>query len=271
MTPLFRPAVIDAQRRRLFGSVSLWQPVPLIGFTALALVSTVVCLAFLMTATYPRKETVAGWITPAAGLAEVRALNGGVVAAVATRPGDWVRAGQGVVWLDQSSAGGSTWNRQITTSGSVLSAPVSGQVVALGARVGEVASAQIPLVTIAPEGSALEARLLVPTRAAGMLRVGLDVRLMVDAFPFQRFGALEGSVREVARAVVRPNEIAAPIEIQEAVYAVRVAIPQGGFRVYGSERPLESGMTLTADIITDRRSFMDWLLDPLLAARARAQ
>jgi hypothetical protein len=29
-------------------------------------------------------------------------------------------------------------------------------------------------------------------------------------------------------------------------------------------------MTLKADVITDKRTFMSWLLDPLLAARARA-
>jgi hypothetical protein len=29
-------------------------------------------------------------------------------------------------------------------------------------------------------------------------------------------------------------------------------------------------MTLKADVITDKRTFMSWLLDPLLADRARA-
>jgi membrane fusion protein len=39
---------------------------------------------------------------------------------------------------------------------------------------------------------------------------------------------------------------------------------------YGKDRPLQPGMTLKADVITDKRTFMRWLLDPLLAARARA-
>lgn len=269
-SPLFRPAVIEAQRRRLFGSVTLWQPVPLIAFTALAVAATGLMVAYLMTGTYARKETVAGWLAPVAGQAEVRAVNGGVVAALAVKPGDWVRQGQSLLWMDMASVGGSSWNRQVATSGMVLTAPVSGQVVAMGARVGEAALPAVALVTIAPEGSPLEARLLVPTRSAGMLAPGQDVRLMVDAFPFQRFGAVEGTITEVARAVVRPGEIAAPIEFKEAAYTVRVTIPSATIDAYGATRALESGMTLTADMITDRRTFLTWLLDPLLAARARA-
>jgi membrane fusion protein len=33
---LFRPAVIDAKRRRVFASVTLHQPAPLVAFTAVA-------------------------------------------------------------------------------------------------------------------------------------------------------------------------------------------------------------------------------------------
>lgn len=271
MTPLFRQSVIDAQRRRLFGSVTLWQPVPLIAFTSVAVVATGLMVAYLMTGTYARKETVSGWLTPAAGQADVRAVNGGVVAAVAVAPGDWVQRGQTVIWMDMASVGGSAWNRQLPTSGMVLTAPVSGQVVALTARPGEQASPQVSLLTIAPEGSPLEARLLVPTRAAGMVKAGQDVRLMIDAFPFQRFGAVDGVIHEVARAVVRPGEVAAPIEFKEAVYTVRVRIDRAEINAYGTTRALENGMTLTADMITDRRTFLTWLLDPLLAARARAE
>jgi multidrug efflux pump subunit AcrA (membrane-fusion protein) len=270
MTPLFRPEVIDAQRRRLFGSVSLWQPMALKYYTALAVITMALAIGYLTTATYARKETVVGWMAPAGGLSEVRALSPGLIAAVGVQPGDWVKAGQGLVWLDMSATGGSVWNRQVATSGMVLTAPVTGQVVAMSARVGELATNQAALVTISPEGSPLEARLLVPTRAAGMVQAGQDVRLMVDAFPFQRFGAIDGTIQEVARAVTRPGEMAAPVEFKEAVYAVRVRVASSSIAAYGQAHKLESGMTLKADMITDRRTFLTWLLDPLLAAGKRA-
>jgi multidrug efflux pump subunit AcrA (membrane-fusion protein) len=268
MTPLFRPAAIEARRRRLHGPVALWQPVSLGVFCALAVAVTVLLAGYLASGSYARKETVTGWLAPADGLAEVRAP-GGVVAAVAARAGDAVAAGQALIWLDLSASGGSVWNRELPTSGMVISAPVSGTVVAMAARRGEVVLPQVVLATIAPEGSPLEARLLVPTRAAGLVQPGQDVRLMVDAWPFQRFGAVEGTVHEIAHAVIRPGELAAPVEFKEAVYLVRVRVPRPAITAYGALRPLDNGMTLKADLVTDRRTLLQWLLDPLLAARGR--
>jgi membrane fusion protein len=93
----------------------------------------------------------------------------------------------------------------------------------------------------------------------------------VDAFPFQQYGVIQGQVREIARSALRPGEINAPIEFKEPVYRVRVALIGPGIRAYGVDKPLQPGMTLKADVITDKRTFMSWLLDPLLAARARAK
>ena len=267
---LFRPEVINAQRRRVFGSVTLHQPVALIAFTLTAFISVTLLVVFLLTGRMARKETGVGWIVPAAGLSEVRAMNGGVVTAVGVSAGSWVDAGQGIIWIDMSSIGGSSWNREAYKSGMVLVAPVTGTIVSLNTQVGATTNPQVPLLTIAPAGSPLEARLLLPTRAAGMVAAGQDVRLMVDAFPFQRFGAVEGVISDVAKSIVKPGEISAPVEFKEAVYAVRVAIPSPNVTVYGAGRPLDIGMTLKADIITDRRTFMTWLLDPLMAARGRA-
>ena len=38
---------------------------------------------------------------------------------------------------------------------------------------------------------------------------------------------------------------------------------------FGTPLPLQSGMTLTAHVILERRSFFDWLLQPLHAVRNR--
>lgn len=267
---LFRPAVIESQRRRVYGSVTLHQPARLAAFTILAVVSVALLFVYLVTARMERKETVVGWLVPTGGLSEVRAMSGGVIAAVGVSAGSFVTKGEAIVWMDMSSVGGSTWNRERLMTGMVLTAPTTGTIVSINARVGEVANPQMPLVTIAPAGSPLEARLLLPTRAAAMVEAGQDVRLMLDAYPFQRFGAVQGIVSGIGRAAVKPSEINAPVEFREAVYPMNIAIPAPYVVAYGVKRPLEIGMTLKADIVTDKRTFMTWLLDPLLAARARA-
>jgi membrane fusion protein len=155
--------------------------------------------------------------------------------------------------------------------GYVIRAPVAGRVSSMNIRAGEAASPNAPLVSIAPSGSPMEAQILLPTRAAGFVSEGQAVRLMVDAFPFQQYGVIQGQVREVARSALRPGELNAPIEFKEPMYRVRVALTGPGITAYGVEKPLQPGMTLKADVITDKRTFMSWLLDPLLAARARAK
>jgi membrane fusion protein len=64
--------------------------------------------------------------------------------------------------------------------------------------------------------------------------------------------------------------IATSIGFKKLVYRIRAALTDLGIQAYGRDRPLQPGMTLKADVITDKRTFRSWLLDPLLAARARA-
>ncbi|WP_257623526.1 MULTISPECIES: HlyD family secretion protein [unclassified Rhizobium] len=86
----------------------------------------------------------------------------------------------------------------------VVVAPVAGRVAALQAQPGQTAIAQSPLAALVPGGSNLEANLLVPPRAAGLIQPGQEVRLKVDAFPYQRFGMLLGmSFRSPAQPIAR--------------------------------------------------------------------
>jgi multidrug efflux pump subunit AcrA (membrane-fusion protein) len=268
---LFRPEVITAQRRRVFGSVTLHQPARLIAFTAVAVIGMAVGTVYLSLGTFAKKETVVGWVVPQAGLVQITAMRGGMVAAVAVGQGDYVRRGQTLVVLDTSEQGGSVWGNRVPVSSTLLTAPVDGQVVALAARVGEQATPGAPLLSVAPQGSPMEAQVLVPTRAAGFISEGQAVRVMVDALPYQQYGVMAGRVREIARSASRPGEFASPIDFKEPVYRVRVALTGPNIVAYGVDKPLQAGMTLKADVITDKRTFMSWLLDPLLAARARAK
>ena len=57
---------------------------------------------------------------------------------------------------------------------------------------------------------------------------------------------------------------------REALYRVRVALLSSSQTAYGRDWPLSPGMRLTADLVLEDRSFLAWLLDPLLAAQKRA-
>jgi multidrug efflux pump subunit AcrA (membrane-fusion protein) len=268
---LFRPAVIEAQRRRVYGEVTLHQPARLAAFALVAVVGVATATAFLAIGTFARKETVAGWVVPTGDLASVSAPRGGVVAVVSVVQGDYVRRGQTLIVLDMGAQGGGMWGNRVPVSSTLLVAPLDGQVASVNARAGVEAVPGVPLISIVPQGAAMEAQILVPTRAAGFVVEGQNVRLMIDAFPFQQFGAMQGEVREIAKSATRPGEMAAPIEFKESVYRVRVALTGPMMQAYGVNKPLQPGMTLKADVITDKRTFLSYLLNPLLAARARAE
>jgi len=150
-----------------------------------------------------------------------------------------------------------------------ITAPVTGRIAALQATVGQNVGAQTPLAAIIPEASSLEATLLVPPRALGLIQVGQDVRVRIDAFPYQRFGALNGRVMQISKASYKPGELLAPVQYAQTVYRVIVELDRTHIAAYGEERPLTPGMTLTADVVTDRRHFIDWMLDPLRAIHNR--
>ena len=151
----------------------------------------------------------------------------------------------------------------------ILVAPISGRVAALQTAAGRAADPAVPLMEIVPEGSALHAQVYAPTRAIGFVRPGQEVRLLYDAFPYQRFGSFSGRIARVSRTVIDPRQLAAPLGIEEPVYRIEVVPDAQDVGTYGERMPLQPGMTLTANIVLDRRSFLDWLLAPLNAVLRR--
>lgn len=156
-----------------------------------------------------------------------------------------------------------------STAGSrayVLRAPVAGRVTALTARVGQAASPQVPLMTIVPAGAVLRAELAIPSSAIGFVKPGQEVRLAVDAFPYQRFGTITAKVLTVAASPVSqpgPNGTAVP------VYPVTALLDRSYVSAFGRNEPLVSGMTLTARIVTEKQSLLQWLFEPLYAVQRR--
>lgn len=148
----------------------------------------------------------------------------------------------------------------------VLRAAVSGRVTALTARVGQTANPQLPLMTIVPAGSVLRAELLVPTAAIGFVKPGQEVRLAIDAFPYQRFGAITGKVVTKATSVV---SIQTNGSTTIAAYPVTVSLDQTRVKAFGRNEALLPGMTLNARIITEKQSLLKWLFEPLYAVKKR--
>ncbi|HXB79736.1 MAG TPA: HlyD family efflux transporter periplasmic adaptor subunit [Bradyrhizobium sp.] len=149
----------------------------------------------------------------------------------------------------------------------VIKAPTSGRVSTLQATVGQIADPKHMQLEIIPVDAQLQAELFFPTRAFGFVRPGQQVRLLYDAFPYQKFGAYRGSVTELSHAILSGNETKGPITLKEPAYRVTVALERPDIDAYGRKMPLQPDMLLKADVILEQRSLLRWLLDPVLSAR----
>lgn len=153
--------------------------------------------------------------------------------------------------------------------GYLIRAAVGGVVTALQIHQGQAVDQRAALMTIAPVDGAVHAELYVPSRAIGFIQPGQRVRLRYDAFPYQRFGTGSGSVRDVSRAVLRPEDIQAAVQVKEPMYRVTVTLDRPWLDAYRRRHPIQPGMALSADIVLEERSFGAWLMEPFLALRGR--
>ena len=150
-----------------------------------------------------------------------------------------------------------------------IAAPVSGRVTTVQVGFGRTVEEAVPLMVIIPDRVALRADLFLPSRAIGFVKPGQEVRLLYDAFPYQRFGSFAARIDTVSHLAVSGPETGAPFEIKEPVYRVSAVLERQQLVAYGRPVPLQAGMTLTANIVLDRQSFVDWILDPLRSVSRR--
>lgn len=151
----------------------------------------------------------------------------------------------------------------------IISAPIDGRVTALAAGVGRSVNASRPVMVIVPDGAELVAELYAPTRAVGFVEAGKETRLLYDAFPYQRFGSFGGKVANISRIAVDPRETDIPFPFEEPVYRIKVSLDRQRIDAFGDPSPLQAGMTLQANIVLERQTFLAWLLQPLNAVLNR--
>jgi len=137
-----------------------------------------------------------------------------------------------------------------------ITAPTSGVVTTLDVRsAGTVLQAGQRIATLAPAGARLVVEAQVPNKDIAFVEKGLPAKLKFDAFPFQDYGIVSGTIVEVA-----PD--AQPGKEAGSFYKVMIAPEQTGMVAKGKTIPLRPGLTLTAEIVTERKSILNLILEP---------
>ncbi len=151
----------------------------------------------------------------------------------------------------------------------LLTAPLAGRIADVRVAPGESAKAKSVLVEILPQGAQIQVELFAPSRATGFLNPGSEVQLRYDAFPYQKFGVSKGRVVRISRSTMDAHDLPRSVSADEPVYRVIVALERQDVLVNGKAHPLQSGMTLKADLILERRRVIEYLFAPLLGAARR--
>ena len=143
-------------------------------------------------------------------------------------------------------------------------APIDGTINALGANTtGTVLAGGDLLAEIIPDGAGLYVEIQVPASQIGGISVGQSASVKVLTFDFTRYGDLPTFVDRIAPS-------SSTEETGEQVFWVRLVFDEAGLA--GSElvRRISPGMTVSADIVTDTRNVMSFLLKPLRLLQDRA-
>ncbi len=115
--------------------------------------------------------------------------------------------------------------------------------------------------TLVPLNTILEAEVQINSMDVGYIKTGSKVRLKLDAFPFQRHGMLEGSVRIVSEdAFKRDNTGKGGLD---AYYVARIRLDSTALTNMMDTARLLPGMTLNAEIVVGHRTIMSYLAWPL--------
>ncbi|MGZ4777761.1 MAG: HlyD family secretion protein [Thermoanaerobaculia bacterium] len=128
---------------------------------------------------------------------------------------------------------------------------------------GGVVAAGEQLCQLSPTTSRLEARLEVPETGVSRLAPRQSVRLLFDAFPYQRFGMATGAIEWVSPAAVTRDQGSDFVAVASLDKRDIVA----GVHSY----PLRAGMKGQARVTVGRRALIEYAFEPLRGMRENLQ
>jgi HlyD family secretion protein len=128
--------------------------------------------------------------------------------------------------------------------------------------VGTVVSAGTILATLVPKDEPLEAEIWLNNSDVGQVAVGANVKLKLAAFPFQRYGMLDGVVRQISADATERQDPRSPGYMGLQYRALVSLTPQTAPRGALTQR-ISPGMQISAEIHMGTRSVLDYLLSPI--------
>jgi adhesin transport system membrane fusion protein len=145
-----------------------------------------------------------------------------------------------------------------------LLSPVNGIVKrVLVTTIGGVVKPGDPVVEIVPEDDVLIVEARVRPQDIGFLRPGLPAKVKFSAYDFAIYGGLEGKVVNISADTITDEK-------GDSYYLVRIKTDKNYLGTPEHPLALLPGMTATVDIITGKRTILQYLLNPIVKVKENA-
>ncbi|MFC5499633.1 HlyD family efflux transporter periplasmic adaptor subunit [Caenimonas terrae] len=150
-----------------------------------------------------------------------------------------------------------------------IRAPADGIVKDLAVTsVGAVVQAGALLMNIVPRGEPLLAEVMLGNEDAGFVAVGQKAQVKIAAFPFQKYGVIEGTVMHIGADASEARQGQAG---QAPSYRALIKLASQRLEAVKDEAlTLAPGMLLVADIHEGDRSVIEYLLSPVQKVTSEA-
>jgi len=152
---------------------------------------------------------------------------------------------------------------QLALQHTTITSPVAGTVTTLQVRsAGVVLQPGQTIATILERGAPLQVEAHVPNKDIAFIEKGMPAKLKFDAFPFQDYGIIDGTVIEISPDAETDKD-------SSSFYKVMIAPRQTEITAQGKSVTLRPGLTLSADIVTERKSILALILEPLRKLKSK--
>lgn len=145
-----------------------------------------------------------------------------------------------------------------------LRAPVDGVVNNIAVRtIGGVIEPAQKLIEIVPVDSALKIIARISPNDIAFLRVGQKVKIKITAYDAQRYGSLDGKLVRIGAGSVTDRE-------GNVFFEIEVHTDKNHLGTEKSPLPVTPGMVADTEVVTGKRTIMEYVLKPFLQVRDRA-
>ena len=150
----------------------------------------------------------------------------------------------------------------------MLTSPIDGVVLEIAKlSPGSIARAAETFFTLVPLQGVMEAEVRIDASDVGYVRLGDPVRLKLDAYPFQKHGTIDGTVRTISEDAFKRESVGKTGT--DAYYMGRVNLT-GALANMAEGARLLPGMTLSAEVVVGQRSVLSYLAWPLTKGMTEA-